>query len=99
MYQFFIRFNKLIFIKEIKISESILQIDNIVLREQIVLSIKNDIIREANLLVKCDHLNIVKFHGTCYQNDIPKYLVMEYMNIGDLRSYLIKNQDIEVNLN
>ena len=88
--------NKLIIIKEIQISESILKIDNIVLREQTVLSIKNDIIREANLLVKCDHLNIVKFHGTCYQNDIPRYLVMEYMNIGDLRSYLIKNQDIQV---
>ncbi len=88
--------NKLIIIKEIQISESILKIDNIALREQTVLSIKNDIIREANLLVKCDHLNIVKFHGTCYQNDIPKYLVMEYMNIGDLRSYLIKNQDIQV---
>jgi serine/threonine protein kinase len=88
--------NKLIIIKEIQISESILKIDNIALREQTVLSIKNDIIREANLLVKCDHLNIVKFHGTCYQNDIPRYLVMEYMNIGDLRSYLIKNQDIQV---
>jgi serine/threonine protein kinase len=88
--------NELIIIKEIQISESILKIDNIVLREQTVLSIKNDIIREANLLVKCDHLNIVKFHGTCYQNDIPRYLVMEYMNIGDLRSYLIKNQDIQV---
>jgi serine/threonine protein kinase len=52
-----------------------------------------DLIREANILYNCNHENIVKLIGiVCYNNSLLKYLIMEYMNMGDLRSYLIKNR-------
>jgi serine/threonine protein kinase len=58
---------------------------------------KNDLIKEANILSDCNHINIVKMYGVCYENDeIPKYIIMEYMNNGDLRSYLIKNKSTKV---
>lgn len=58
---------------------------------------KNDLIKEANILSDCNHINIVKMYGVCYENDeIPKYIIMEYMNKGDLRSYLIKNKSTKV---
>ena len=50
-----------------------------------------DIIRESNILSSCNHENIVKLHGVCNENNTI-YLIMEYMNAGDLRSYLIKSR-------
>ncbi len=58
---------------------------------------KNDLIREANILSSCDHENIVKLHAVCYENSILKYLIMEYMNFGDLHSYLNRLRSSKVN--
>jgi serine/threonine protein kinase len=66
------------------------------LKKEAILTITNDLIREANLLSSCDHVNIVKFYGVSYEESMPKYLVMEFMNLGDLRSYLIKIQSTKV---
>jgi serine/threonine protein kinase len=60
---------------------------------------KNDLIREANILSSCDHENIVKLHAVCYENSILKYLMMEYMNFGDLHSFLIRVRSQKVNIN
>jgi len=64
----------------------------------------NDLIKEANILNKCNHPNIVKLIGISYINLELKYLIMEYMNMGDLRSYLIyirsnNNNNLELFLN
>jgi len=77
--------NKIINFEEIKIDESFLDT-------------KNDLIREATILSSCNHLNIVKLYGVCYEKTILKYLIMEYMNMGDLRSYLIKNRTNKVQI-
>jgi serine/threonine protein kinase len=46
---------------------------------------------EAKLLSKCDHENLVKLYGICFEtNNRPKYIIMEYMSLGDLLSYLKK---------
>lgn len=41
-------------------------------------------------------MNIVKLYGVCYENSILKYLVMEYMNMGDLHSFLVKSRTNKV---
>ena len=47
----------------------------------------NDFIREAKLMFGFDHENIVKIFGVCVE-DLPYYLVFEYMDKGDLALFL-----------
>ena len=53
-----------------------------------------DYIREALLLNKLDHANIIEFYGIVVDNDgvFVKYLLFEYMNMGDLLGYLKKEK-------
>ena len=53
-----------------------------------------EFIREALLLNKLKHLNIIKFHGVVLDNkqDLITNLIFEYMNVGDLLSYLKKQK-------
>ncbi|CEF62636.1 Protein kinase domain and Serine-threonine/tyrosine-protein kinase catalytic domain and Protein kinase-like domain and Tyrosine-protein kinase, catalytic domain-containing protein [Strongyloides ratti] len=46
--------------------------------------------REAGLLSQLNHNNIVKFFGVSYNLKNEILIVMEYMNLGDLKNYLIK---------
>uniref|UniRef100_A0A0N4ZSM8 Protein kinase domain-containing protein n=1 Tax=Parastrongyloides trichosuri TaxID=131310 RepID=A0A0N4ZSM8_PARTI len=46
--------------------------------------------REAGLLSQLDHNNVVKFYGIAYSEKNEALIVMEYMNLGDLRNYLKK---------
>jgi abelson tyrosine-protein kinase 1 len=54
--------------------------------------LNNDLIREAKLLNSCNNENIVKLIGVNYEASKLIYIIMEYMNMGDLRTYLIKNR-------
>ena len=46
-----------------------------------------DFIQEAKLLHRFDHPHIVCFHGVCME-ELPYYLVFEYMDQGDLCQFL-----------
>jgi serine/threonine protein kinase len=50
----------------------------------------NDLINEAICLNSINHPNVIKFYGVVYteMDKKYKYLVFEYMNMGDLLSYL-----------
>ncbi len=47
-----------------------------------------DFVREAKLMFSFDHPNIVKILGVCIE-DMPCYLVFEYMDRGDLAQFLL----------
>ena len=53
-----------------------------------------DYIREALLLNKLDHANIIEFYGIVFDADgvFIKYLLFEYMNMGDMLGYLKKEK-------
>jgi serine/threonine protein kinase len=52
---------------------------------------KDLILREIEILQKLDHPNIVKYYGHFYE-DKKFYIVLEYIEGGDLESYLRKNK-------
>ncbi len=50
---------------------------------------KTDIIREAILLSSLNHKNLLQLHGICLDScKSIKYIVLEYMNMGDLLHFL-----------
>ena len=53
-----------------------------------------DFAREAKIMLQFDHPNIVKLYGVC-TDDMPYYLVFEYMDQGDLAKFLRKNASSE----
>lgn len=55
----------------------------------------DEFIKEALLLNKMKHMNIVKFYGVVFDaNQLSiKYLVFEFMNMGDLLKFL-KSQKV-----
>ena len=49
---------------------------------------KNEFLNEAKFLNKCNHSNLIKVYGISMKiNDLDS-IIMEYMNLGDLRAYL-----------
>ena len=46
---------------------------------------KIDFLKEANIMKRFEHKNIVKLLGVCTRNE-PVYTVMEYMLYGDLKT-------------
>lgn len=57
---------------------------------------KFDLIKEAIALGSFKHNNLIKFYGICLEEDNPKYLVLEYMKLGDLLSYLRCTRKLQV---
>ena len=55
---------------------------------------RNDFIQEAKLVNRFDHPNILKLLGVCFDRE-PFYIIFEYMNLGDLNSYLRSNVDMD----
>jgi serine/threonine protein kinase len=49
---------------------------------------RNELLLEAKHLSSCNHDNIIKVYGVCYRRKCLSLIVMEYMNMGDLLSYL-----------
>lgn len=49
---------------------------------------KNDLLVEAILLSTCDHPNLVKFYGVCFIDKNFESMVIEYMDMGDLLTFL-----------
>ncbi|XP_052280991.1 NT-3 growth factor receptor-like [Dreissena polymorpha] len=58
-----------------------------VLKESLTAESRGDLEREAELLTSLDHSNIVQFFGVCVEGE-TFMLVFEYMEEGDLNSYL-----------
>jgi serine/threonine protein kinase len=49
------------------------------------------------MLQNCKHLNLVKLYGVCLKkNDKIHYLILEYMNKGDLHNYLLIKNKLEI---
>jgi len=48
----------------------------------------NELFEEAILLSELNHANLVKLYGICLDENRIKYLILEYMNMGDLLKYL-----------
>eukprot|EP00080_Pristionchus_pacificus_P014883 PDM74903.1 rol-3 [Pristionchus pacificus] len=46
---------------------------------------------EAIIMNNFDHPNIVRLVGVCLEDDHPPYLIVEHMQGGDLRTFLIKS--------
>ena len=57
---------------------------------------KLDLIKEAISLNSFNHPNLIKFHGICIESFNPKFIVLEYMNLGDLLTYLRQMRDTKV---
>ena len=53
-----------------------------------------DFAREAKIMLQFDHPNIVKLYGVCTE-ELPYYLVFEYMDQGDLAKFLRQNASSE----
>uniref|UniRef100_A0A914YFY9 Protein kinase domain-containing protein n=1 Tax=Panagrolaimus superbus TaxID=310955 RepID=A0A914YFY9_9BILA len=56
----------------------------------------SDLDKEAALLAKMDHPNIVRLYGIC-RWDTQIALVMEMMNLGDLKNYVRQRQPLSNN--
>jgi serine/threonine protein kinase len=60
---------------------------------------KLDLIREAVSLNSFTHPNLIQLYGVCLDRNCegdPKYIILEYMNTGDLLSYLRANRNTSV---
>ena len=53
-----------------------------------------DFAREAKIMLQFDHPNIIKLYGVCTE-ELPYYLVFEYMDQGDLAKFLRQNASSE----
>lgn len=49
---------------------------------------KNNLLFEAILLGSCNHPNLVGLYGVCYIENDFDFMVIEYMDMGDLLTYL-----------
>lgn len=59
---------------------------------------KIDLIKEAIALSSFSHDNLIKFHGICLEGNDPKYLILEFMKLGDLLTYLRSTRKLMVNI-
>ena len=53
-----------------------------------------DFAREAKIMLQFDHPNIIKLYGVC-TDELPYYLIFEYMDLGDLAKFLRQNASSE----
>jgi proto-oncogene tyrosine-protein kinase ROS len=59
---------------------------------------KKNFLKEAVLLNLISHPNLVHFYGVCFENESendPKYIILEYINEGDLLTFLRKKRESE----
>lgn len=60
---------------------------------------KLDLIKEAISLNSFNHPNLVDFYGILVnQNNEPTFIILEFMNMGDLLSYLRKSRSSKVTI-
>ena len=53
-----------------------------------------DFLKEAVSLNSINHPNLIHFYGICYETKYdPKFIILEYMNEGDLLSFLRKKRE------
>ena len=58
---------------------------------------KRDMLQEAILLSSCNHKNLVKIYGMTFAEDKQfDFIVMEFLNRGDLLSHLRNSMNINV---
>ena len=70
-----------------------------VLKANSTFNLKIDIIKEAIAMSLFKHENLIEFHGVCYEHSQPKYIILEYMNQGDLLSFLRDENTSKVIIN
>ncbi|XP_078669492.1 uncharacterized protein LOC144910364 [Branchiostoma floridae x Branchiostoma belcheri] len=51
--------------------------------------------KEANMMLKCQHPNVVEVHGFTADGATPQYLVLEPTDVGTLHDYITEYGDIE----
>lgn len=60
---------------------------------------KLDLIKEAISLNSFNHANLINFYGVLVnENNEPTYIILEYMNMGDLLTFLRKSRSSKVRL-
>jgi serine/threonine protein kinase len=53
--------------------------------------------KEALLLNSLNHKNLLKLHGICIDSQKSiKYIILEYMNMGDLLNFLRMSRSTQV---
>lgn len=58
---------------------------------------KLDLLKEAISLNTFNHPNLINFYGVLFDPiNEPKYIILEYMNMGDLLTYLRKSRSTKV---
>ncbi|XP_022699573.1 uncharacterized protein LOC111266387 [Varroa jacobsoni] len=53
-----------------------------------------DLLQELQTLKEVDHVNVIKLLGACTSRDGPLYVIVEYCELGSLRSYLRRCRNI-----
>ncbi|XP_076317921.1 proto-oncogene tyrosine-protein kinase receptor Ret-like isoform X2 [Tachypleus tridentatus] len=56
-----------------------------------------DLFSEFNMLKEVCHPNVIRLLGACTQKGGPLYIIVEYADLGSLRSFLRKTRRFEVN--
>jgi serine/threonine protein kinase len=55
-----------------------------------------DLIKEAIISMNLKHKNLLESYGICLSDKNPKYIVLEYADMGDLLSLLRKHRTSKV---
>ena len=55
-----------------------------------------DLIKEAIISMNLKHKNLLEFYGICLSDKNPKYIVLEYADMGDLLAILRKYRTSKV---
>ena len=55
-----------------------------------------DLIKEAIISMNLKHKNFLEFYGICLGDKCPKYIVLEYADLGDLLGLLRKHRSSQV---
>lgn len=55
-----------------------------------------DLVKEAIISMNLKHKNLLEFYGICLSEKSPKYIVLEYADLGDLLSLLRKYRTSQV---
>ncbi|XP_076327113.1 proto-oncogene tyrosine-protein kinase receptor Ret-like isoform X2 [Tachypleus tridentatus] len=55
---------------------------------------QQDLYSEFNMLKEVSHPNVIKLLGACTEKDGPFYIIVEYAELGSLRSFLRKSRSL-----
>lgn len=88
-------FNEVVAIKTIKLQQKLMLNDIQLVVEKN--NLEKNLIEEAKRMARLNAAHVVSLKGFCLQED-PFLVIIEYMEHGDLESFLIKNKAIPVRM-